>query len=179
METYISLLRGINVGKKQVPMKELKILYESLGFKNVRTYIQSGNVLFQYKKTKPEKLSQMVEKKMKETYGYEVRVVHLTLPDIERIIAENPFSQPLSAKEKVYIAFLITPVAEEERLRKLKETDFAPDQFAVTNNAIYIYCDKGYGTTKINNNFFEAKLKIVATTRNWNTTLQLCALAKG
>src|SRR5690606_16856995 len=152
METYISLLRGSNVGKKQVPMKELEILNESLGFKNVRTYIQSGNVLFQYKKTKPKKLSQMEEKKMNDKCGYEVRVVHLTLPDIEQIIAENPF--PLNATEKVYIAFLITPVTDEERLRKLKETDFAPDQFAVTNNAIYIYCDKGYGTTKINNNFF-------------------------
>lgn len=178
METYISLLRGINIGKKQIPMKELKALYESLGFKNVQTYIQSGNVLFQYKKSKAEKLSQMVEKKIEEIFGHDVRVLHLTIPDIDEVIAGNPFTRQLSATEKIYVAFLITPVTDEERLQKLNEMDFIPDKFIVTHRAVYIYCDKGYGTTKINNNFFEAKLKIAATTRNWNTTLKMCELAK-
>lgn len=179
METYISLLRGINVGKKQIPMKELKTLYESLEFKNVQTYIQSGNVLFQCKKTKPEKLSQLVEKQIQKTFGFEVSVLHLTLPDIEAVIAENPFADLLiSGAEKLYVAFLITSVADLERLKKLNEMDFSPDKFSVTDKAIYIWCDKSYGTTKINNNFFEAKLKISATTRNWNTTLKLRELAK-
>lgn len=177
MEIYISLLRGINIGKKQIPMKELKAMYESLGFKNVQTYIQSGNVLFQYKKTKTDKLSQMVEKKVEETFGFDVRVLHLTIPDIEAVISENPFIRQ-AAMEKVYVAFLITPPTDEERLKKLNETDVAPDKFAVTDRAIYIYCDKGYGITKINNNFFEARLKVFATTRNRNTTLKLCELAK-
>ena len=177
METYISLLRGINIGKKQLPMKELKVMYESLGFKNVQTYIQSGNVFFRHKKTDVKRLSQMVEKKIEEVFGFDVRVLHLTIPLLQEIIDANPFNRQLSSTEKVYVAFLLTAITDEERLKKLKEMDFSPDEFVVTENAIYIYCDKGYGTTRINNNFFESKLKIAATTRNWNTTFKLKELA--
>ena len=177
METYISLLRGINVGSKQIKMAELKTMYEELGFKNVQTYIQSGNVLFQTKKTTPEKLSEKVEKKIKALFGFDVKVLHLTIEDIERIIQENPFKKEAENEERVYVAFLISQPESEERLQKLLALDHSPDKFIVTKNAIYIYCQH-YGTTKISNNFFEAKLKLAATTRNWKTTVKLRDLAK-
>lgn len=177
METYISLLRGINVGaQKKILMKDLKELYESLGFEKVQTYIQSGNVLFQTKKQDKETLSRKVEKKIKEVYGFDVAVLHLTLPDIAKIIAANPYT----ASEKtasLYIAFLYA-LPETSRIEALKKFDLAPDQYSINDKAIFMWYDTSYGTSKMNNNFFEAKLKITATTRNWKTTIKLKELAE-
>ncbi|HTN46877.1 MAG TPA: DUF1697 domain-containing protein [Flavipsychrobacter sp.] len=177
METYISLLRGINVGaQKKILMKDLKALYEALGFEKVQTYIQSGNVLFQTKKQDKEMLSRKVEKKIKEVYGFDVALLHLTIPDMEKIIAANPYL----ASEKIqslYVAFLYA-IPETAKMELLKKIDLTPDQYSISDKAIYMCYDTSYGTSKMNNNFFETKLKLTATTRNWKTTIKLKELAE-
>ena len=178
METYISLLRGINVsGQKKILMKDLKELYESLGFKNVQTYIQSGNVLFQYKKEPASKLSAKIEKAIEAHYGFQVHVQNLTISEWNAVIAANPFITKQPVVEKLYVAFLNTS-PEAARLDTLNAMDMSPDKFVVKDKAIYTAYGDSYGTSKMHNNFFESKLRIMATTRNWKTTLKLKELAE-
>src|SRR5687768_12765274 len=102
METYISLLRGINVsGQKKILMKDLKELYESLGFKNVQTYIQNGNVLFQYKKETTAKLSSKIEKAIEPRYGFQVHMQNLTILEWNAVITANPFIAEQRVIEKL------------------------------------------------------------------------------
>ena len=93
MQTYISILRGINVGGKILRMADLKSSVEKLGFKNVSTYIQSGNVFFQYRNEKPEVLEQMIQSRIKIDFGMDVSVIVLTPEKLERIISIGELQQ--------------------------------------------------------------------------------------
>lgn len=178
MNVVISMLRGINVsGHKKVPMKELKALYEDLGFSRVSTYIQSGNVLFATDSKTPEKLPGQVEQKIKTHFGFDVPVIHRTPEELYTVLHHNPF---LTEKEvqlnKLYVAFMAT-AALPEHIEKAQAYQTPADRFAVIGKETYLYLPDGYGTGKLHNNFFEAKLKVQATTRNWNTVNRLHELA--
>jgi uncharacterized protein (DUF1697 family) len=166
---FLSLLRGVNVGGKKVPMADLRNLYEELGFKNVTTYIQSGNVIFE-SKTAAGATSKKIEKKIFETFGFSISVIIRTKEELVSIISKNPFLKEKNiAEEKLYVIFLAeTP--DPELTKKAIEADYGPERFVIKEKTIYLYCPVGYGEAKLNNNFFEKKLKVAATTRNWRTT---------
>jgi uncharacterized protein (DUF1697 family) len=170
METYISLLRGINVsGQKKVNMRELKAVYESLGFDNVRTYIQSGNVVFNYKKTPVKKLIADLEKAIAESFRFDVPVQIRTRKEMHKVIAENPFMKEKGLElEKHYVIFLAEEPGKAQ-LEKINDLSYPPERFVISGTTIYFYCPNGYGNAKLNNNLFESKLKVSATTRNWKT----------
>jgi uncharacterized protein (DUF1697 family) len=172
MAKYLSILRGINVsGQKMIKMDALKALYESIGFKNITTYIQSGNVVFESKPLK--NMDQIIKQKIAEKFGFEVPVIILTKEDIQSVIENNPFLKEKNIElDKLHITYLAeTPTTEN--LSKINEYNYAPDVFIVKNKAVYLHCPKGYGNTKLNNTFFENKLKVTATTRNWKTSNEL------
>ena len=177
METYISLLRGINVsGQKKVNMKELKEVYEGLGLENVRTYIQSGNVVFNHKKTPVKKLIANLEQAIAENFGFDVPVQIRTKAELERIIAENPFLKEKGLElEKNYVIFLAKE-PDKAQLEKVNDLSYAPERFIISGTTIYFYCPNGYGNAKLNNNLFESKLKVSATTRNWKTVNVLAGM---
>lgn len=180
MTTYISILRGINVsGQKKIIMTELADLYNNLGFSDIITYIQSGNVIFKYKNNATNKsLSQLIEKAIVKKYSFEVPVLVRSIDEFEAIINLNPFiTQTNIDFEKLHVTFLEV-VPNADKIEKLKLLDFSPDKFTILNNEIYIYCPVSYGSTKLSNNFFESKLKIKATTRNWRTINKLLELSK-
>jgi uncharacterized protein (DUF1697 family) len=173
MKRYIVLLRGINVsGKNKLPMAELRQILTNLGFQNIQTYIQSGNILVDAEDSKPK-----VAKKIKEAialkYDYEVPVIVRTVKEWQKIIGNNPYTEREEQK-KMYFTFL---------KNKAKETTIeinkAPgDEFTIIDDVVYLYCEGGYGNTKLSNNLFEKKLKTKATTRNYNTTIKLLEMAK-
>jgi uncharacterized protein (DUF1697 family) len=174
METIISILRGINVGgKNKIPMAELKMLYEDAGFKNVTTYIQSGNVVFSAKaansKDIPPKIQEMILKK----YGFNVPVIVRTIAEMEKVVNGNPFLKNKDVEvEKLHVTFLSnSPI--KEHLERIKVFQFKPDDYIITGKEVYVYCPGGYGNTKLSNTFFENKLKVTATTRNWRTVNEL------
>jgi uncharacterized protein (DUF1697 family) len=172
MATYLSILRGINVsGQKMIKMADLKALYETLGFKNITTYIQSGNVVFESKTKK--NLAALIEQKIKNTFGFDVPVIVLTQREMQAIVEQNPFLKEKNIElDRLYVTFLAeTPLAEN--LTKIATYDYSPEVFVIKEKAAYLYCPKGYGNTKLSNSFFENKLKVKATTRNWNTTNKL------
>lgn len=179
MMTFISILRGINVsGHKKIEMAGLKVLYEELGFKEVKTFIQSGNVVF---KTSSKESDTHLAKKIQEAiiakYAFEVPVIIRTVEEIEKIISSNPFvAEPSIDVEKLHITFL-SEKPNELKVDAIKNVDFSPDRFTIVDTEIFIYCPNGYGNTKLSNNFFEAKLKVTATTRNLKTVNKLLELA--
>ena len=178
LTTFISILRGINVsGHNIIKMDELKKLIISLGFENVRTYIQSGNIVYQTKTTDPKELNLMIKKAIQKNFGFEIPVHTLTIETLENIIQKNPF-----VKQSIDAAFLhVTFLAEvpaPEKIDLLKSIDYKNDIFEIIEQTMYLYCPKGYGNTKLTNTFVESKLKVSATTRNWKTTNELLNLAK-
>jgi uncharacterized protein (DUF1697 family) len=174
MVTYVSILRGINVsGQKKIVMKDLKVLFEELNFKNVRTYIQSGNIIFEFAKINNKRLSELIGTKIFEKYKFNVPVLVLNVSELNRIMEKNPFVKEKGIKkEKLHVTFLDKDPRQTNK-DDLKDVNFEPDKFSISGNAVYVYCPNGYGRTKLNNNFFENKLKVTATTRNWNTVNEL------
>jgi len=180
METYISILRGINVsGQKKILMTDLKALYEDLGLENVTTYIQSGNVIFTTKKPLPHKeLTRKIEEAIFKKYDFNVPVIIRTGNEMEKVLAANPLlKQKNIDPEKLHVTFL-EEQPSAERARLTKDLDYSPDKFVILKKEVYLYCPNGYGVSKLSNAFFENKLKVKATTRNWKTVNTLVSLAK-
>lgn len=178
MPTYISILRGINVsGKKKILMADLKALYEGLGFTNVRTYIQSGNVIFESNnKEHSRSMLQRIKNAITEKYGFDVPIMVRNAADFAEVIETNPFLQKENVDTKsLYVTFL-AEVPSAEHLEQLAAVNYPPDQFEIIGRNIFIHCEK-YGRTKLTNTFFERKLKVTATTRNWKTINKLYEMA--
>lgn len=180
MQTYISILRGINVsGQKKINMQELKAMYEGLEFQNVVTYIQSGNVLFRFAKKDERALAKRIEDAVKATFGFDVPVLVLTEKELKATIKSNPFLKEQDIlPDKLHVTFL-QEKPDASNIKKTEELNFSPDRFVISGKDVYVYCPNGYGNTKINNNFFESKLKVKATTRNWKTVNELQRIADG
>ncbi|NOR88010.1 MAG: DUF1697 domain-containing protein [Bacteroidales bacterium] len=178
MIRYISILRGINVGgHKKIVMANLKVLYKELGLTNVVTYIQSGNVVFDAKNDeKPLKLALMIEQKIKEVYGFEVPIIIRTKEEIGKIVAESPYVNNEEI-DRLYVTFL-SQIPSEDRLSIINEKGFSSDKFEIIGKNIFGYSSGEYSDSKLSNQFFEIKLKVSATTRNWKTVLKLNELAK-
>jgi uncharacterized protein (DUF1697 family) len=180
MKAYISMLRGINVsGQKLIKMPELKRLYEDIGFGRVVTYIQSGNVVFSTEENSEKKdLALKIEKAILEKFGFTVPVIIRTPDELKDVVRAIPFINSEGVvPEKIYITFL-EDIPDEGNVMKINPFDFKPDRFVVTGKEIYLDCASGYGTSKLSNTFFENKLKLRATTRNYNTVNKLIELAE-
>lgn len=178
METCIALLRGINVsGHKMIKMEELKQALEELNLVAVRTYIQSGNVVFNCENADPQKLPDDIAGKISQRFGFVVPVVIRTMEELVHILHHNPLlPEGTGDVEKMHVTFLSgipSPVA----IDKLRDHDFSPDKFVLKGKELYLYCPDGYGRTKLTNTFFESKLKVTATTRNWKTVEKLVSMA--
>jgi uncharacterized protein (DUF1697 family) len=177
-ETYIALLRGINVsGKNLIKMDALKKSMESIGFANVRTYIQSGNILFDIENATSSQISQLIINKIDKDFGIQLPVMVKTLEEWESAIKENPFLPEYSdALDCLHLTFL-EKQPEESMIQKILPLQNGPDHCIILEDRIYLYCPEGYGRTKFTNTYFENKLKAKATTRNWKTILKLKEIA--
>ena len=179
MQTFISILRSINVsGQKKILMADLKALYESLHFKEVATFIQSGNVVFKSdSKLTDVQLAQKIEKAIGAKYNFDVPVIIRSIEEWKKAISQNPFVREKNIDlKKLHITFL-SEVPASENVESIKSNDYLPDQFVIIEKEIYLHTPEGYGETKLSNNFFEKKLKTKATTRNWNTINKLFEMA--
>lgn len=175
MKTYIGLLRGINVGgQKKVPMAELREVLTHCGFQNVQTYIQSGNVIFQSLEENQTNLEQIIQNKINKQFGFDVSVIVKTSIEVEHILNNCPFSE--AKKEKSYFT-LLGNIPEESFIKSISNEIYKDEAFIVKANCVYFYSETGYGNAKCNNNFFERKLKVTATTRNYKTIVKLVSLS--
>lgn len=179
MNTYISMLRGINVsGQNMIKMGDLKSLYESLGFLNVRTYLQSGNVVFDSPASDYLELSNTIAAQIKQTLGFTIPVFIRSGDDFGWVLANNPFINDRHEDlTRMYVTFLFQKV-DVDKIKNLAAPANVTDEFIFGENEIYLFCPDGYGRTKLNNNFFEKKLNTPATTRNWNTVNALYQMTR-
>jgi uncharacterized protein (DUF1697 family) len=178
MTTYISMLRGINVGaQKRMSMETLRGIYVDLGFMNVRSYVQSGNMVFESQAVNRSELVRCIQGRIEQTCGYQVEVFIRHPDELQRILMNNPFLTSRNEDpSKLHVTFFYL-APSESLLGKLTAPSGIPDEFALGELAVYIFCPNGYGKTKISNSFFERKLAIPVTTRNWNTVNALYKMA--
>jgi uncharacterized protein (DUF1697 family) len=179
MITYIAILRGINVsGKRIIKMDALKQLFAELGNENIRTYIQSGNIVFENKKSNAKQLEKLLSAELKKQFGFDVPVLVYDKNEFKSIIDNNPFvHNKLIDPAHLHITFL-NEEPKSAAVNKISASEFSPDEFSVIGKAVYLFCPNGYGTTKLTTGFFESKLSTSATTRNWKTTNQLLVMAE-
>jgi uncharacterized protein (DUF1697 family) len=179
METYISLLRGINVsGKNSIKMDPLKKMVEALGLKNVTTYIQSGNVIFRDAENRQKELEKIIKVQIKTDFGFDVTVIVMTRDKLRKIIEKNPFRDDFK-KDAAYlhITFLAS-IPEKYDLESILTKKSEGEEIAILDEAVYLYCPNGYGKTRLTNTFLETKLKTVATTRKLKSSIELLRIAE-
>jgi uncharacterized protein (DUF1697 family) len=175
-QTWVALLRGINLGShNKVSMAELRDLFADLGAEDVKTYVQSGNVVFRSARGRAA-LTKAIEQEIHKRLGLDVTVLLRTKPELTKLVAGNPFAKQ-SDPTKVHVTFLGKAPARG-RIRELEQQEFEPDEFRVTRDAVYLHCPKGYGRSKLSNAFFEKQLGVRGTTRNWRTVATLADMAK-
>tara|TARA_R110002051_G_scaffold181460_1_gene251052 strand:- start:147314 stop:147859 length:546 start_codon:yes stop_codon:yes gene_type:complete len=180
MKTYIILLRGINVsGHKKIKMTDLKQMLEHIGMQSVQTYIQSGNIVLKA----PSENVQILEKKIRDVitsnYGFEVPVLVIALVSFMKIVNQSPFSAYNDSERKNAYFVLLKNTPETQLVQALEEEDYPNESFTTTQNCIYLCCKNGYGNAKCNTNFFERKLNVQATTRNYRTMSKLLEMTTG
>ncbi|MFI5052940.1 MAG: DUF1697 domain-containing protein [Acidimicrobiia bacterium] len=176
MPTYVSLLRGINVsGHNQIAMGVLRDVFESHGHHDVTTYVQSGNVVSTTSVKRPAEVARALEGAIADGLGLDVVVLVRTPTELGRVLDGNPFVAREDDPTKLGVTFLSERPARAA-VAALATAHFSPDEFAVSGREIYVHVPNGFGRTKVNNTFFEKKLGVAATTRNWKTVRRLVEL---
>ncbi|AXB57777.1 DUF1697 domain-containing protein [Flavobacterium fluviale] len=173
MTTHLALLRGINVsGHNMMKMDALKTMLENIGFQNVRTYLQSGNVFIDSEED-ASKVGFMIKQEIFKVFGHEVPVVVISKDDLESCFSNNPFLKEKDADiKKLYVAFVSTAL-KKENINDLKISQFKPDEASIDENRIFIKYAVGAGKTRFDQKYIEKKLNVTATIRNWNTVTNL------
>ena len=169
---YLALLRGINVGgKAKLPMKELATIFAQAGARDVRTFIQSGNVIFDAEEA--DLVVEVVTTKIAKTYGYPGRIVLRSASEMQSACSANPFTgAPLDTLHCYFLA-----EKPDAHAVKLLDPERSPrDHYVVNGREIYLHLPSGMARTKLTNAYFDRKLGTVSTARNWNTVVRLNAM---
>jgi uncharacterized protein (DUF1697 family) len=171
---YVSLLRGINVGAhKRIKMDKLRQSFEALGFEEVKTFIQSGNVIFKTGKLSTTTLSKRIENRILDDVGFPVSVVTRTVDEMCGTIENNPFLRQRGIDlEKLHVMFLSDAPASDA-LKKLAELTILPDQSHCVGKEIYLYLPYGVAGSSLMKSPLDRVLSLVTTTRNWRTVNSL------
>src|SRR5215210_6749726 len=177
METYVALFRGINVGGKNVLlMRDLKTLLENLGSRNVKTYIQSGNAVFQHEQENASLLSNNIAAAIKESHGFEPRVLLLGLEEIERAVESNPFPEAEPEPKTLHVHFLASE-PKNPNFAILESIKSERERFVLKDGVLYLHAPDGIGRSKLAANA-EKLLGVPVTSRNWRTVRKIMDMAK-
>jgi uncharacterized protein (DUF1697 family) len=178
VKTLVALLRGVNVaGKNRIPMSELKSLLSSLGLQDVVTYIQSGNVVFRSPGGDAHAVADDIEQRIAKDFGVDVTVLLRTPAELKSVAGSNPFLSREADLSKLYVVFLSDRPAANG-VAGLDPERSAPDEFSVRGREIYLHLPNGSGRSKLTIDYFERRLVVAATARNWNTLIKLVALTQ-
>ncbi|MEX0591528.1 MAG: DUF1697 domain-containing protein [Xanthobacteraceae bacterium] len=175
MPVYIAMLRGVNVGRNSLKMDRLREICGELGFKNAKTYVQSGNIVFEAK-GEPSRWCGKLEHALATEVRLPVSIVVRTPAEMRAVIARNPFLRQGIDTTKLHVTFLAKAPGKIAR-DALARIATNGDEHHLSGENIYLHCPSGYGRTKLSNNALEKALGVRATTRNWNTVKALYALA--
>lgn len=175
MATWIALLRGVGGGIRPLSMRDLTTRLEGIGLKDVRTYIQSGNVIFTSAKA-ANRLAAEIESCIEKHFGFHSKTFVLSVGQLQRAAAGNPFPQADEKPQSLHLFFLAKP-AKAAQLDAMNELKTKSEQFVLTSKVLYFYAPDGFGTSKL-----AAKtgrlLGVDMTARNWRTVGKLLEMAK-
>jgi uncharacterized protein (DUF1697 family) len=180
MAIYIAMLRGINVGgHKKIKMDALRRSFEKLGFEQVQTYIQSGNVVFQAAKTSAAALAKRIEEKIVQDFGFAASVICRSADEMCGIVESNPLLKQRGIDpERLHVTFLSGPPALRAR-KQLEALIAAPDQARFLGKEIYFYLPNGVSQSVLMKRPVDRLLGVITTTRNWRTVNRLREMCKG
>ena len=172
---YIALFRGINVGGKNIlPMKELAEILETMGYKNVRTYIQSGNVVFESSKKIETKDTVDISKEIFRKKGFEPKVLLLSVEQLQDAIKKNPFP---TGNGKVLHYFFLESHPGQPNIERLESLKLESEKFKLNLKVFYLYAPEGIGRSKLAA-AVEKSIGVPVTTRNWNTVNKLAPMVE-
>jgi uncharacterized protein (DUF1697 family) len=177
MTVYVALLRGVNVGGRTLEMKELVKLFESEKLREVRTYIQSGNVIFSTSERDVRNLKVRLQERIAERFRLDVSVILRSREELRQVIENNPLLSSGSREvERLHVTFLGDQPNGDPPPVSPKS---GHDEFRMAGKEVYLYCPGGYGKTVYSNSYFEKHLGVGATTRNWRTVEKLYEITGG
>ena len=171
--SYVALLRAVNVAGKTLKMADLREVVRSMGYADVSTYIQSGNVVFTCsRRTDAAKLGRQIEERLEQELALKTTVMVRTHQDLADIAANNPFLGQRREPSKLHVTFL-ADAPEADAAQLLVVPDRGPEELLLAGREVYLFYPNGYGRSKLSNTFIEKGLGVPATTRNWATVLKL------
>jgi len=160
-----------------IKMDALRKMFEDLGYTNVQTYIQSGNIIFQTEGAEPHALEKTIAEGIHNYFALDVPVMVITVSELLQIVSDNPFLNDSSRDVAHLHVTMLLEKPEATRIQLLQQTSFPGEEFVIIERAVYLHCPNGYGRAKLTNGFLEKKLNVTATTRNWKTTTELLRMA--
>ena len=177
--SYIALLRAINVGKRQIKKDALRGMFEDLGYTEVQTYIQSGNLVFDTRARNTDKMAARISQHIEDEVGFDVKVMVRTGKEMESVVERNPFKDVELSKDIVlYVSFLSEEPTEAAAAAMMAaSTDY--EKYVVDGRETFILRDRRNKESPFSNNYLEKTLGGSATNRNWNTVNKLIEMAKG
>jgi len=179
METYISFLHGINVsGKNLIRMADLRSSLSKLKLSNIKTYIQSGNIIFNFQDSKQSELDEMIQEFIDIEYGIFVPVFTLSTNELKNVNANNPYLKDDNIDTKKLGVTFLSKSPDQQLINKTKGILDPDDKFLIYGKLIYLYFPNGFARTRYTNNFFEKQLRVSCTTRNLNTINNILELCK-
>ncbi|HEX4228112.1 MAG TPA: DUF1697 domain-containing protein [Bryobacteraceae bacterium] len=175
---YLALFRGVNVGgSNKLPMKELAVIFTASGCRDVQTYIQSGNVVFNAPAKIAAQASVTIARKVRDRFGFEVPIVMRTAEEVGAVLSANPFLAQGAAENTLHVSFL-ADLPAPSNVQQLDPNRSVGDMFVVVGREIYMQLPNGMARTKLTSQYFDSRLKTVGTVRNWRTVQQLCILMR-
>ena len=176
MSVVVALLRGINLGaKRRGAMADLPALLQDAGFENVRTHLQSGNVVLETGDP-PDEAARTIQERIAERYGFDVDVIVRTAPELADVAAHSPFEDTATDGARHFVVFL-PQEPDAAALAQLEDEDFEPDRYAARGREIYAWCPNGMRDSSMMRALADPRLAATGTVRNWNTVTKLLALA--
>ena len=176
--TYVALLRGINVGgKNKLSMLDLAAMFTEAGCMDVRTYIQSGNVVFSAAPGLAKRLPDLVSQHIADRFGYRVPVVTRTADEFRQVATRNPFIKSDADANSLHVGFLAN-LPDQRHIAALDEKRSPGDSFKVHRREVYLCLPNGVARTKLTNNYFDSTLATTSTFRNWRTVLKLLEMTQ-
>lgn len=178
MKLYVALLRGINVsGANRILMLDLRKLFESLGFKKVTTYIQSGNVIFLSKDDNKLRIENLIKSKILKAFGMQTSVIVISKNNFNKTYLNNPFIENRGdINQKKLCVIFLNQTPDMEQFDLIENNPKFPEEIILMNKVIYAHYVNGFGKSKLTNNIIESKLKVIATMRNWRTVTNINSL---
>jgi len=173
MPRYVALLRSVNVaGHGRIAMDELRASFDALGYTDVATYIQTGNVLFTTGSKSQAGISAAIEQRLDEDFGDSPAVLLRSVADFRRVSSSSPYARAGADPGRHHVTFLATSPSKAA-LDALRLPPSGRDELVVDGKEIYVHTPDGYANTKYTGTFLERRLGVVSTTRNWNTVTKL------